>query len=112
MLIDPRLHESNACKGCSPQGLVASIRPMFLIGFFSLMRSMKMIPGSPVRCACSTMRFHISPTVQAAFERWPSSLRLWRTVHSLVRGFITWCTVFGSVRSSSRNRSVIETEML
>ncbi len=59
----PRLQASYGSSGCSPQGLVDSIRPTCGVGFSSLMRSMYAKPGSPVCQAFWTMIFQISPLV-------------------------------------------------
>ena len=111
-LIEPRLHESKACSGCSPHGFVASIRPTFLIGLRSLMRSMNTTPGSPVRQACSTIRFQISPTVQYSAVSLPSASFFLSFDHCFVRGFCTLWIVSGLVRSSLMKRFVTVTEML
>ena len=56
--MEPRLQGSQASRGCSPQGLVASIWPRAGVGLELdlLMRSMTMKPGSPDFQAHSTMR--------------------------------------------------------
>ena len=55
--IEPRLHASHGGSDCSPQGFVASIWVSSGVGFaeLRLIRSMKIIPGSPVRHAAETM---------------------------------------------------------
>ena len=47
-LMLPRLQDSYARSGCSPQGLVASIVPAAGVGFERFISSMKTRPGSPV----------------------------------------------------------------
>ena len=61
-LSDPRLQASLGRSGCSPHGFVASIIPISGVGLagLSLMRSMKTMPGSPVRQAARTMRSNTS----------------------------------------------------
>jgi hypothetical protein len=55
---EPRLQASFGKSGCSPQGFVASTCPSSGVGLagLALMRSMKTMPGSPVRQAALTMR--------------------------------------------------------
>jgi hypothetical protein len=54
-LTEPRLHASYGSSGCSPQGFVDSISPRCGVGLSRLMRSMKMMPGSPVAHAIWTI---------------------------------------------------------
>jgi len=54
-LMEPRLHDSYGSSGCSPQGFVLSIAPIRGVGLSRLIRSMKMIPGSPFRHDESTI---------------------------------------------------------
>jgi hypothetical protein len=111
-LIEPRLHESYGCNGCSPHGFVASIRPTFLIGLRSLMRSMNTTPGSPLFHACSMIMSQSSPTDQKAPVGSPFASYFAAFFHSLVRGFCTSWIVAGSFLSSFKKRSVTVTEML
>ena len=55
-LTEPRLHASYGSSGCSPHGFVDSISPSAGVGLSRFIRSMKMMPGSPVAHAISTMR--------------------------------------------------------
>ena len=55
---DPRLHASLGGSACSPHGFVASMSPRSGVGLagLALMRSRKIMPGSPVRHAARTIR--------------------------------------------------------
>src|SRR5512143_1717974 len=55
-LMEPRLHDSYGSRGCSPQGFVLSIAPIRGVGLSRLIRSMKIIPGSPFFQEESTIR--------------------------------------------------------
>src|SRR4030043_503702 len=59
-LIEPRLQDSYGSRGCSPQGLVDSLCPIWGVGFESSTLSIKTMPGSPFLHACSTMRLKTS----------------------------------------------------
>ena len=98
-LREPRLQASFPKRGCSPQGFVASIRPTSGVGLagLALIRSMKTMPGSPVRQAARTMR---SKTSFA--ERRPTSRRVW----GLMRSYSS------PLESASMKTSVAATEML
>src|SRR3989304_6476857 len=50
---DPRLQDSYGSNGCSPQGFVDSILPIFGVGLALLILSMNMMPGSPIFHAAS-----------------------------------------------------------
>ena len=56
----PRLQLSWGRRGCSPQGLVASIRPSFGVGLCWFIVSRKIMPGSPFFQAIIIRRFHIA----------------------------------------------------
>src|SRR5665647_1755867 len=59
-LMEPRLHDSYGSRGCSPHGFVDSIAPSFGVGLSRLIRSMKIIPGSPFFHEESTIRSNTS----------------------------------------------------
>ncbi len=98
-LSEPRLHASFGSNGCSPQGLVASTMPISGVGFagLALIRSMKIIPGSPVRQAARTIRSKTSFADS-------------RPVTAPVCGFTRSYSV--PAASASMNLSVAATEML
>ena len=96
-LMEPRLHDSYGSKGCSPQGFVLSIAPIFGVGLSRLIRSMKIIPGSPFFQEESTIR---SKTSRAARRRVTS--RVWGLTRLYSSPFST----------AFMNSSVSATEML
>ncbi len=84
-------------SGCSPQGFVDSMAPTRGRGFFAFMRSMKMMPGSPVAWAFSTMRSKMS-RARSVFTTAPE--------RGLTRSYVP------SARTASMKASVIATERL
>ena len=75
-LIEPRLHDSYASNGCSPQGFVASIGLICAVALCLFISSMNISPGSP--------HFHAFDTIRSNILR-ASSLR----TALPVRGFIS-----------------------
>ncbi len=94
---EPKLHASYGNSICSPQGLVASYTPTLGVGLKSLSRSMKIIPGSPVFHADSTMRSKTSRARSFPLICW-------------VRGFIS--SYSPSCFRAAINASVTATEIL
>ena len=93
----PRLQTSYGRRGCSPQGFVASYDPSAGTGLYSLARSMKKTPGSPVFQA----PFTIMSKISRAFSR-PANSPLRGVIRSYSSSFAT----------ASMKASVIATEML
>ena len=96
-LIEPRLQDSYGMSGCSPHGLVLSISPICGVGLSSLIRSMKIIPGSPFVQAMSTILSKTSAALSVEVGSEPLGLL---RVYS------------ASASTASMNSSVILTEML
>ena len=95
--IEPRTHASKGNNGCSPHGLVDTIVPTWGVGLALFIVSMKMIPGSPVSHALSTIS---SNTVSALIFPAVSPLL------GFMRLYVLWDV------NASMKASVTATEML